>query len=314
MGINDRDYARARTPRAFSPTSGLSVTAWLIIINIVIHIVAVTLLRMPNPLGGGNWSWLHQYGHFSTAKAFFEAMPGGGTRLTMEVWRFITFQFLHDPNSIWHVGLNMFGLYIFGRTVEQYLGSKKYLAFYLVCGIFGALLYLFLNLLGQIGINLPGVLVSDSRTPLVGASAGVFGVILACAYIAPNTVVQLIFPPIPLKMKFFAYGYVALATFNLLMGGNNAGGDAAHLGGAAAGFFFIRRSHLLTDFFDIFNNSNKPRDGSGKRSGSSKRARGAGPDQAEIDRILAKVSDKGLASLSDREKKALRDASERARF
>jgi hypothetical protein len=117
-------------------------------------------------------------------------------------------------------------------------------------------------------------------------------------------------------MKFFAYGYVALATFNLLMGGNNAGGDAAHLGGAAAGFYFIRHSHLLTDFFDIFNNSNKPAQGSASkgRSGGSRRGKGKAPDQAEIDRILAKVSDKGLASLSDLEKKTLREASERARF
>ena len=59
----------------------------------------------------------------------------------LEVWRLITFQFLHDPSSIWHVGMNMFGLWIFGPMVEQYLGGKKYLAFYLVCGLAGGLLF-----------------------------------------------------------------------------------------------------------------------------------------------------------------------------
>lgn len=306
MGIYDRDYVQRSTPRANMPGGGLSVNTWLIIINVVIHLFAVTVLARPSSLTMGNWSLFHEWGHFSTAKAFFFVTPDSQILLNLQVWRLLSFQFLHDPNSIWHLALNMFGLFIFGRTVEQYLGSKKYLAFYLVCGIFGALLYLVLNLLGQIGISVPGVLVSDPRTPLVGASAGVFGVILACAFIAPNTVVQLIFPPIPLKMKYFAYGYVALATFNLLIGGNNAGGDAAHLGGAAAGFFFIRHSHLLTDFFDVFDNSKLP-----KKDRKSK-GRAKSPNQAEIDRILVKVSEKGLASLTDREKKTLREASERA--
>src|SRR5947207_11272537 len=93
----------------------------------------------------------------------------------------------------------------------------------------------------------PGVLIDAPWTPLVGASAGVFGVILACAYIAPEAMVQLILPPVPLKLKWFAYGYVVVAAWNLLRGGANAGGDAAHIGGAIAGFFFIRNAHLLRD-------------------------------------------------------------------
>ncbi len=299
MGLADRDYARRRPPPAgLGAARGLSVTAWLIIINIAVHLIALGLFSAPTQAGfAGAWSLLHEWGHFSTAKAFFETNTHGQRVLTMQVWRLITFQFLHDPNTIWHLGLNMFGLWIFGRTVEQYLGSKKYLAFYLVCGIFGALLYVVMSALG--------VLVTDPTRPLIGASAGVFGVILACAYIAPDTVVQLIFPPIPLKMKFFAYGYVALATFNLLTGGQNAGGDAAHLGGAAAGYFFIRRSHLLTDFFDVLNNSKKP----AKLGRASRRGAGGTASRSDVDRILAKVSQHGLASLSDKEKKILREAS-----
>jgi membrane associated rhomboid family serine protease len=230
---------------------------------------------------------LTAYGHFSTYYAFER----------LEMWRYITFQFLHG--GALHLFFNMFGLWVFGGMVEQYLGSKRYAAFYLTCGIFGALSYLLLNLLGAVfNLRLPGVLFHSTHVPLVGASAGVFGVILACAYIAPNAIVQLIFPPIPLPLKWFAYGYVALAAWNLLRGGANAGGDAAHIGGAVAGYFFIRNAHLLRDFFDIFGNSNRPR---------------AGPqvDEGEVDRILAKVGRDGLASLSDRERQLLRRASER---
>jgi membrane associated rhomboid family serine protease len=235
---------------------------------------------------------LTAWGHFSTTRAFFG----------VEVWRFITFQFLHS--GFMHILFNMFGLWVFGGMVEQALGSKRYAAFYLVCGVFGAVSYLVLNLLGQTQLRLPGVLIDEAYTPLVGASAGVFGVIIACAYIAPNAIVQLLFPPIPLRLKWFAYGYVALAAWNLLRGGDNAGGDAAHLGGAAAGFFFIRNSHLLRDFFDIIGDSRRP---GGGRGG------GAQPQREEIDRILQKVSTQGLQSLSDAEKAALRRASESAR-
>lgn len=235
---------------------------------------------------------IEAWGHFSTATGFL------GTQL----WRFITFQFLHA--NITHLLFNMFGLWVFGGMVEQYLGGKRYAAFYLTCGIFGAVSYLILNLLGNVTrIPLPGVLPDSIYTPLIGASAGVFGVILASAYIAPNAMVVLLFPPIPLKLKWLAYGYFLLAVANLLRGGANAGGDAAHVGGAIAGAFFIRNAHLLRDFFEVFG------------SGRGGRARGPGRDvsQDEIDRILRKVAQQGLRSLSDDEKRTLQRASERMR-
>jgi len=219
----------------------------------------------------------------------------------LKVWRLITFQFLHDPHSIWHLALNMFGMWVFGPMVEEYLGRKKYLAFYLTCGLFGGLLFVVLSLLGNLaGGAVPGLLTDDLRTPLIGASAGVFGVIVACAFISPNTIVQLLFPPIPLKLKHFAYGYVGIALIQLLGGSSNAGGEAAHLGGAIAGYFFIRNAHLLADFFDVFNDSRKK-----KPKGRS----GAGGLDAEIDRILDKVSRSGIGSLTEKEKRTLNEAS-----
>lgn len=235
---------------------------------------------------------LEAYGHFSTARAFFR----------VEVWRFVTFQFLHA--NLTHVFFNMFGLFIFGGLVEQQLGPKRYAAFYLVCGVFGGVSYLILNVLGAgLGLRLPGVLFGDIHTPLIGASAGVFGVIIACARIAPNAVVYLIFPPIPLRMKWLAYGYVGLAVVNLLRAGQNAGGDAAHVGGAIAGWFFIRNAHLLRDFFDIFGDSRK----------GPRRPKPHGPSQLDIDRILRKVGEHGMDSLSEKEKRLLARASEAER-
>lgn len=295
MGIHDRDYNRTGSGFGGPPQSGQgllmhapgwTVNTWLIVINIAVHILAITGIPA-----------FYSIGQLTVHDAFQR----------LEVWRLLTFQFLHSPNTIWHLGMNMFGMWIFGPMVERYLGRKKYLAFYLMCGLAGGLMFIVLNLLGA---YTPISILSDGfHTPLVGASAGVFGVIVACAYISPNTTVQLLFPPIPMKLKFFAYGYVALALFQLLGGSSNAGGEAAHLGGAIAGFYFIRNSHHLRDFFDVFNDSRK--DGR-RKAKTSKPSRGA-PSTDEIDRILDKVARSGIGSLTEKEKKALNEASKNQR-
>jgi len=299
MGIHDRDYNRTSSGIGGPPSrkQGMlihkpswSVNTWIIAINIAVHIIAVFIL----------FPTLYSIGSLTVFNGFQR----------LEVWRLITFQFLHDPSSIWHLGMNMFGLWIFGPMVEQYLGGRKYLAFYLVCGLAGGLLFSILTVLGNAtNANIPGLLSNDLSTPLIGASAGVFAVIVACAHISPNTTVQLLFPPIPMKLKVFAYGYVGLALFQLLAGSNNAGGEAAHLGGAIAGYYFIRNSHHLLDFFDIFGDS---RSGSKPKKSNpfkpSKPKRGA-PSTDEVDRILAKVATQGIGSLTDKEKQTLNKAS-----
>jgi MFS family permease len=201
----------------------------------------------------------------------------------------------------------MIGIYFFGPLVEQYLGKKRFLAFYLLCGIFGAVMYLVLNLGGYIvldvmnlDVNVPGLLFNDTRTPLVGASAGVFGILLAGAFLAPNVRV-LVFFFLPMQLSTMAYLLVGMALFTVVFGGNNAGGEAAHLGGAAAGWFFIRNPRHLTGFFDFL----------GKADPTSKHFawRDRPASQKDVDRILDKIHNKGLQSLSSKEKKQLHDAS-----
>jgi len=311
MGINDRDYVRNERPRGgmgrgigggrggLGSPSGWSFNTWLIVVNVAVFVLGGILMRpYLSERTGLSGNWLFQWGHFSTMLGF----------RMMEVWRLVSFQFLHA--GIVHLGFNMIGLYFFGGLVEQYLGKKRYAAFYLMCGLCGGLLYLILNLIGLMGLPLPGALAVGSRTPLIGASAGVFGVIVACAFIAPNSVVQLLFPPIPLKMRTFAYGYVALAAANLILfKGSNAGGDAAHIGGAIAGYFFIRRPHLLREFFDVFGDSSKPKVRKGPKPGK----RAVKTADAEIDAVLDKVRREGIHSLSDTEKRTLQRATDERR-
>jgi len=238
-------------------------------------------------------------GHFSTGLGFFE----------LQVWRLVGFQFLHANLS--HLFMNMLGLFFFGPIVESRLGRKKYVAFYLICGIAGAVAYLILSGLGQMGIALPGVLFNDLYTPLIGASAGVFGVLMASAYLAPRSTVLLFFV-IPAPLKAVVYGFVALAALNLLTGGSNAGGDAAHLGGAIAGAFFVRKPELLRDFLDFSGKGAAARSRSArpKRVKNAAKPKRGGPSEAEVDRILSKVANEGLASLTEKERKILKKASE----
>lgn len=312
MGIYDRGYyqdpRRSRGGLSGGP-GAWSITTWLIVINIVAFFLQV----FTTPKGGGG-DPLQKYGHFSTYRVLWD----GG----LEFWRFLTFQFLHA--SVQHVAFNMFGLYMFGPMVEETLGRKKYLAFYLVCGVFGALTYLLLNLAGVVAAKynvgmIPGLLFNDVHTPLVGASAGIFGVIMACAYVRPNERFMLILPPIPVKVKWLAYGYFAIAVVSLFFGNKNQGGEAAHVGGAIAGFFFVRNSHLLRDFFDVLDDSRSPRGKKGdkprkfKNPNNLKLVQDAplSPADAEMDRILAKISRQGKESLTLAEIETLEEATRR---
>src|SRR5262249_3223144 len=129
----DRDYYRERAGGGgVGSMSRWSGNTWLIFINIAVFALQMLIANAKHD------DILGRYGHFSTYKI---SLDGG-----LEFWRVLTVQFLHA--NLMHVGFNMLGLYIFGGMVEEALGRKKYLAFYLVCGIFGALMYLILNAAG----------------------------------------------------------------------------------------------------------------------------------------------------------------------
>lgn len=351
MGIADRDYSR-KPRRGRALPSSLSMTWMLIIANTLVHVVrevfgrsmqvtdrfrTVLVAGQPHRL---EEDWLANVGHFSTGRATFfflrNAVTGQtGVAIPLEVWRFVTYQFLHA--DWFHLFFNMFGLFVFGPIVEEALGKRKFLAFVLVCGVFGAIAYVILNLIGQgillanngqpLGFKIPGVLFYDPLVPLVGASAGVFGVIMACAFVAPNTLIDIPLPPITVRMKPLAYTYLAIAAVQLFIGSKNAGGEAAHVGGALAGYFFVRRVHLLSDFFNLVGGPPGAGDRPTRLRGSAPRTdppntrrtpaasdpRPASPAEAEVERILQKVAEKGMPSLTEGEHRTLAAESARRR-
>lgn len=226
MGFYDRDYYRSSSPR--SGLSVWSVTTWLIVINVAVFVLDILLSRFFAYVYFGRLiPPIEFWGHFSAGMLF-----------QGQVWRLITFQFLHA--NMYHLFFNMLALYFFGPMIENYLGSKRFLAFYLICGIAGAVAYLIL-MFAHVLIASPWVL-------LVGASAGIFGILIAAARVAPDATVMLLFPPIPMKLRTLAWVFIGIAIFTVLTRGQNAGGEAAHLGGAAMGWLLIENPRWLNVF------------------------------------------------------------------
>ena len=147
-----------------------------------------------------------------------------------------------------HILFNMYTLFIFGSVLERVWGSQKFLFYYFVTGIGAALLHLgvmALQLNGYIAdLNAGDVFAraeiqSILTTPTVGASGAIYGLLLAYGMLFPNNIMQLIFPPVALKAKWFVIIFGAL---ELLLGLSGRGGDIAHfahLGGMIFGFFLI---------------------------------------------------------------------------
>ena len=158
----------------------------------------------------------------------FPRLPPGGTShlrgdLQVSDLRFITFQFLHAGG--WHLAVNLIGLYFFGPMVEAYWGRRRFLVFYLTCGVAGAVGYL---LMWAWSNATPMQLIVNSYVPLMGASAGLFGILIAAARIAPDSSV-LVYGFIPMKLKAMAWVMLAIAVWTVFTSGHNAGGEAGTL-------------------------------------------------------------------------------------
>jgi len=231
MALEERTYYRTDPPAdpTFRGMHPLSITTWLIIINVVCYLLdCATTRRLIFPDGLQILSEpFYEWGAFTAETAVFH----------LQVWRFISFQFLHA--SLIHLGFNMLALFFFGPLMESYLGRWRFLAFYLLCGIAGPMSYLLIYAL-HVGA-------AARNAGLIGASAGVFGVLVASAQVLPDATV-LIYGVIPAKLRTVAWVLLGIAIYTVFTNGTNAGGEAAHLGGAALGYLLIKNERWL----DIF--------------------------------------------------------------
>ncbi len=145
-------------------------------------------------------------------------------------WQLVSYGFLHGGFT--HLFFNLFALWMFGTPMENTWGTRAFLFYYFTCVIGAGLV--------QLGVVSIGVDTLAEIYPTVGASGGVFGILLAYGLTYPNNRIMLLIPPIPIKAKFFVLGYGALELFLGVTQTQQGVAHFAHLGGMAFGFAILK--------------------------------------------------------------------------
>lgn len=212
------------------------VTKNIIIINALIWLVEVI-----SPQFGLNGIIRHMGLHFVTASHFNPA-------------QIITYMFVHSQQTFMHVFFNMFTLFFFGPMLERMWGTKKFLFYYMVCGVGAALIQeLVWSLQWNTAIQEmvaanPGAsleAIKEYMEPYkntmvtVGASGAIFGVLLGFAFVFPNVPLYLFFIPVPIKAKYMVAGYAVIELFLGVSGRVDDVAHYAHLGGMVFGLILL---------------------------------------------------------------------------
>jgi membrane associated rhomboid family serine protease len=169
---------------------------------------------------------------FFVPLGLFELWPVGSGHFWP--WQVVTYAFLHSPDNLFHLFFNMLGLWMFGAELEQLWGQRRYLHFLLAGVLAAAIAQLLVTAL------------TGSRTPTVGASGGIFALLLAFGMLFPNRIIMPLFPPIPMKARTFVIVFGAiellfgLHLLDFIFGGGGSVAHFAHLGGMVGGFLMIR--------------------------------------------------------------------------
>lgn len=307
------------------------VTKNLLIVNVVIFLLSFIMGKaagIDNPLAD-------IFGlHFFMASDF-------------RLWQLVTYMFMHGGWE--HIIFNMFALWMFGCVVERVWGAKKFLFYYIVCGV-GAGLFQELAQFVQFwmkasdqvagfNISMLSLVAHNSEALLnqwttVGASGAIYAILLAFGMIFPEDRI-FIFPlPVPIKAKYFVIGYAVIELFSAMATTNDGVAHIAHLGGMVFGFFLIRywrkqvdggySGNATKDAFDKMRNMFAGRH-NGTRFTYTRHEQPAPENrqddwqynarkkatQEEIDRILDKIRKNGYDSLTKEEKQTLFDQSNR---
>ena len=284
----------------------------VIILNIVIW-VPFTVWAVLSQLMGDSVIFPFVYENVSLS-----SIP---TDVMFKPWTLLSYGFFHSPSQIFHIIINMFILYGFGRILADYYGQEKFLSVYILGILGGGVIYL-------LAYNfIPFYVEREGPANLVGASAGVTAVLVALATFMPDFRVNLmLFGSV--KMAYIAMFFVALSFIGTV--GSNAGGDMSHLGGALLGYIYAKLHQGGTDIgkwiitiFNFFKNlfKAKPKVKVSYKSKSNSRSSftkssntatgGSFTTQSEIDVILDKISQSGYESLTKEEKQKLFSASQK---
>ena len=309
MGVYHRDYMRPDYQGGSKPSGprSWSVVTWLIAINVAVYAFQWFLFRDSSLIMGSEGKLMPRGG------LSWEALEAGN------VWTLITYMFVHG--SMWHLIFNMFVLHFAGRNVLEMLGRRHFLIIYFGGGLLGAMAQIsFGSLMGN-------------ESYLIGASAGVVASLIAFAALAPQLEVYLLVffvIPVRMKMKTVAKVVVGLDLAMMLVESFGWGGfgigNLAHLGGALFGWLYVSRGLSgsqarkktggQADRWVNQFGGNQVMDAEVTESTTEKKSwfKTSKPKpyiSAGVDEILEKISEHGMQSLTDEERKILEKSSEK---
>ena len=249
---------------------------WLVIGNVAIFLLTEILFAGSRSIGGG--------GIFTTLTDAFALSPGQwkGWFPFVPLWQLVTYAFLHA--DVMHVLMNMLLLYFLGTMLEAVIGSRRFLAFYLISVVVAGFAQLSLGL------------ATGASGQILGASGGVLAVVCATATLRPTT--RVIFILFPITLKTLALIYVGLDVYRLILefkGAPSGVASFAHLTGAAIGYFGVRRGWIWRDPVAKLAEVRE------RRAEES-----AVDDQRRLDELLDRIHREGIGSLSSREKAFLK--------
>ncbi|MCG6156802.1 rhomboid family intramembrane serine protease [Rubinisphaera margarita] len=216
-----------------------------------------------------------------------------------QIWRLLTYAFLHDPGNLFHLLFNMLLIYFFGRRLESMYGSREFGLFYCAAAIFAGLCYVAWSM------------AMADLTPAVGASGAAVALVFLYALHFPREQVML-WGLIAVQMRWLA-GFILLVDLLPVLselggrGSTDQIAHMAHLGGILFAFLYFKFRLRLAPLTTSFGSSGA------RRNPKLKIYRDEDPQvmEQEVDRILQKIAEKGEASLTSKERKTLTQASER---
>ena len=288
MGIYNRDYFRdensRRSPNGFNP-AGSAWPAWQRLIVLTAVVFVVQLLQPMITL------WFNMDP---------KAVLGSG-----QIWRMLTYAFLHDRLQLFHILFNMLLLYVFGRRIESMYGSREFTWFYCVSAMFAAVCYLgFALFLGDL-------------TGMIGASGAVMAVLVLYALHFPLEKIY-IWGIIGVEMRFLAMFLIIIDLHPILLqlGGtvtNDQIAHMAHLGGAIFAWIYFSQKLRITQWTERFAFRSWRQRKPSVRNSNLKIYREEPEEnwEEQVDRLLEKIQVHGEASLTDSERETLKRASER---
>jgi rhomboid family protein len=267
------------------------ITPWvgrIIIANAVVLLLLMTLFTSPD---------------------LFQALQFSPRTALTRPWTFVTYMFVHA--GLLHLAANMLMLFVFGTAVESRMGSRNFLLYYLFCGVGAAVFSLLLATVLPVG-------------GFVGASGAVLGVAVAFAMFWPDAEL-IVFPiPVPIKARTLVIGLVVLDVIGSRLWPNDGVAHLAHVGGALFGYLFFRAQLLsrrstaptartVERVVMVQSGSAEPERRTPITPMRSRPRVDADPVAAEVDRVLDKISEKGISSLTPAERRFLDEVAKQKR-